>query len=560
LQDLIEKSSSHKKVVRERGYWQQAVFSFPPDWIVCSVIGCAALCFNLYRLSMPSIWFDEALSIERARQPLGVLWKIIFTTQPNMAFYYLVLHFWLQGTQLLGLLPDEVVVRLPSTIFAVLSAIVLYLTGRRFLGRMAGVVSTGLYIINALQLTYAQETRSYSLQLLLTCLTWYALFAALSAHKRRWGWWICYCLATALAVYTHIFSILILSAHVITYGCLLILPNYWYKQTRRECIIFIASLTCIVILLIPLIIVSRQGAKTGWLPVPRLKDIESLFIALAGNNRAFLLFLALVYACGIFVVVRACKRWVVKQGKDQSPAQTLLVPQNKSQEETLLPQIMPALIGLLCWWLVPLVASYIISQGATRLFSTRYLVAIVPPLLLFAGGCVEVVPWRRIRFVLAAALLVAACFSVPYYYRSAQVENWKEVTFWLQHHARGDDGMVCYDNAQGCQLCIEYYLRAYPDGISFPADAPGAFPWVNYDLTNQTGDTEAAVDPAALARYGAHHTHLFFIVGRLSGNDHVARARSAQSWLDSHYAFEDQIVTRTVTIRLYSTNHKPPQQ
>ncbi|TMB85810.1 MAG: hypothetical protein E6J44_07605, partial [Chloroflexi bacterium] len=62
-------------------------------WILCVLIGGVALAFNLFRLGSKSLWFDEVLSVERARQSLPVLWQIIFATQPNMAFYYIFLHF-----------------------------------------------------------------------------------------------------------------------------------------------------------------------------------------------------------------------------------------------------------------------------------------------------------------------------------------------------------------------------------------------------------------------------------------------------------------------------------
>src|ERR1700738_1938271 len=57
-----------------------------------------ALGFNLYRLGTPSIWFDEAFSVELARQPLPLLWHIIFGLEPNMELYYLLLHGWLAVT------------------------------------------------------------------------------------------------------------------------------------------------------------------------------------------------------------------------------------------------------------------------------------------------------------------------------------------------------------------------------------------------------------------------------------------------------------------------------
>src|SRR5947208_12372211 len=53
-------------------------------WILCVLIGGTALGFNLYQLGSPSMWFDEILSVERARQTLAILWQIIFATQPNM--------------------------------------------------------------------------------------------------------------------------------------------------------------------------------------------------------------------------------------------------------------------------------------------------------------------------------------------------------------------------------------------------------------------------------------------------------------------------------------------
>ena len=37
-------------------------------WILCVLIGGVALAFNLFRLGSKSLWFDEVLSVERARQ------------------------------------------------------------------------------------------------------------------------------------------------------------------------------------------------------------------------------------------------------------------------------------------------------------------------------------------------------------------------------------------------------------------------------------------------------------------------------------------------------------
>src|SRR5215469_5743924 len=257
----------------------------PPDWLLCLAIGGIALGFNLYRLGDPSLWFDEILSVERARQSLPVLWHIIFTTQQNMALYYLLLHYWLSFTTLLGLHSSEFVVRFPSAIFAALGSMMVFLLGRRFMGAIGSMIGAGLYLLNVLQLVYAQETRSYSLQLLLICTGWYALFAALGlgsvpdspgkegqvvgpvVHGRTAGqyrWWLWYVVTMTLAIYAHLFSILILFAQVLTI-CIALVGQWRGKirgQTWFSLPAAVVSLVSIGVLSIPMLLAARHGSKT----------------------------------------------------------------------------------------------------------------------------------------------------------------------------------------------------------------------------------------------------------------------------------------------------------
>ena len=87
-EDAKQKSSFEHRM-------QRLVPSISYTWLLCILVGVIALGFNLYRLGTPSIWFDEAFSVELARQPLPLLWHIIWGPEPNMELYYLLLHFWL---------------------------------------------------------------------------------------------------------------------------------------------------------------------------------------------------------------------------------------------------------------------------------------------------------------------------------------------------------------------------------------------------------------------------------------------------------------------------------
>src|SRR6266516_4448179 len=260
-------------------------------WLLCIFIGVIALGFNLYRLGSPSIWYDEAFSVELARQPLPLVWHIIWGPEPNMELYYLLLHFWSGFTGFLGLHPTEFVVRFPSAVFAALSSVMVFLLGRRFLGITAGIVAAGLYLLNHLQLLYAQQTRSYSLQLLLICIAWYALFVALTQESHQKRWWACFIGATTLAVYAHLFSLLILLAQVIAFGGLLIMPGSWREKARHRVVAFIVSLVITGVLIIPMLLVSLHGSKTGWLPSPLLHDVYNLFLTISANSKLYLLLL-----------------------------------------------------------------------------------------------------------------------------------------------------------------------------------------------------------------------------------------------------------------------------
>ena len=96
--------------------WQKYL---PQRLILAGLLFSIALFFDLRHLGRPGIWFDEAFSVELARQPLPLLWHIIFGLEPNMELYYLFLHFWLALTGLF-IHPIEFVVRFPSAIFAAL--------------------------------------------------------------------------------------------------------------------------------------------------------------------------------------------------------------------------------------------------------------------------------------------------------------------------------------------------------------------------------------------------------------------------------------------------------
>src|SRR5579863_1442108 len=207
------------------------------DWPVILIV-LAALALNLYRLGTPSVWVDEAFSAELARLPVRNIWGAFTSSEPNMILYYLILHGWLGVLGKLGIPFTEFAIRLPSALFAAASAAIVLVIGRRFVSRNAGLVGAGLYILSGWQLTYAQQARGYSLQLLLICIAWYALFAALrNGDGRRWPWWVVYSATSALAVYTQAFTLFVILAQAVVFACLLLLRTTLWRARARQSVV-----------------------------------------------------------------------------------------------------------------------------------------------------------------------------------------------------------------------------------------------------------------------------------------------------------------------------------
>ncbi len=529
-------------LVRLLQIWQR----LPQRLILGGLVFCAALFFDLRHLGRPSIWFDEAFSVGLASQPLPLLWHIIFGLEPNMELYYLFLHFWLALTGLF-IHPIEFVVRFPSAIFAALSTVVVFLLGRRFTTTLGGLLAATLYLLNYVQLTYAQQTRAYSLQLLLICIAWYALLSlcASTTHPRRC--WSIYIAATVLAVYSHLFTFLVLLAQFIFVCAIVLVPNDWQQQTRQQLLSFAGSLLAIALLCIPMFLVTLQGAKTGWLPTPHSADVKYIIDLMSGDNQPYLKAMAFFCLLAVILVVGSIFLFRLSEKYERIFAGV--------QSWLEIRHYLPICLALLCWLVLPFLLSYGVSFTSLRLFSSRYLVVIIPGLCLLVALGVTTLRWRWVQCILALGLIALALSSVPYYYRSAQVEDWNSATHWLLNLYQPDDGLVCYDNSleQGCQVSVEYYLQAYPkNGAHFTADSPGAFSWQKYGPARPAGPDEA-VDPRALAAYGAKHSRLFFIQGRIRDDAAAAKAKAAQQWLDQHDQLISSIKTPTVTVRLYKT-------
>ena len=214
------------------------------------------------------------------------------------------------------------------------------------------------------------------------------------------------------------------------------------------------------------------------------------------------------------------------------------------------------LLALLCWLIIPAVASFIVSQGATRVFSVRYLVIIIPALVLTISTVVMLLRIWFLRVALIGAFLIPAVAGAISYYPNAQVEDWRTPTRWLEQHYQSGDGLISYNNnpQQGAQFPLQYYLHTDGSLADFDADTPGVVLWERLPQMDPFAHYQDALDPQALSRYAALHHRFFFVAGRLAGPDDVAKVQSTITWLGNHYQLLGESSDSTATVFLYSAS------
>ena len=110
---------------------------------------------------------DEIVSAAHARLDLAHLLNRITSHDPNMALYYVLLHFWVR---IFGY--TATALRSLSVVAGALAVPVTILLGRRLFGRPVGAVAGLLLAISPFFVHAEQTARSYALLVTLVALSW----------------------------------------------------------------------------------------------------------------------------------------------------------------------------------------------------------------------------------------------------------------------------------------------------------------------------------------------------------------------------------------------------
>ena len=408
--------------------------------------------------SRESLWRDEVASITVSERSIGAIIRLIERTDSNSGLYYLLLHYWMQPNA------SEGWGRAFSALFAVLTVPLTALLARHLFDARVAAIAGFILALNAFFLTYARELRGYSLALFLATLA--SLLFVLMVEKPSRVILVAYVLAGTLALYTNLFSMLMLFAHLLT---IFVLPR---TPARRA---LAAAQAGILLLLSPLVllILGQGSAQLSWIPRPTIPTLPKIvgkaaFEIAAGPYRPIELNWAttpewlLVLLYGLCVLGGIAALW-----------------RSRGDEER--PRLPWCHVFTVAWFALPPLILLLVSF-IKPLFVTRYFIECLPPFAILIA--VFLASRRRSLLTvalvacLASTMLIAAARSEREAYK---LEDLRAAAALVAQESRPGDA-IGYAPAFS-RLGFAYYLARSGKA---PSDLPYDFALAPYGTPEET--------------------------------------------------------------------------
>jgi Predicted membrane protein len=411
-------------------------------WLRLDLLGVSLAVFlatalAFFRLGSESIWLDEGMSIEIARN-WPHMWQVLPDYQANMWLYYILLHFWLK----LGL--SEFLVRIPSAVFAIATVPVSYVLGVRLFGSRVAIITAFMLAVNVFFIHYAQEARSYSLLLFLVTLSSFLFVKCI--ERPSLSLWVGYIVSSVLAIYAHFFGALAIGAQAISLVFLRPRDIPWRGA--------VSSYLTIALLLLPALLfaLSHGTGNIDWIERPTAMKLYKTLKALAGGAPTLVLVYIPLCLVAFISVVQISRR--VKSGLETWRYAFPLI-----------------------WLLAPLVVAFSFSSLGKPIFISRYLILCLPPFVLLTALGLSTLRKQWLVIAFLTIFLGSSGRSLVKFYMEQDKENWRGATSFVLSEAKPGDAVLFY--AYFVRFPFEYYIERFNEPNNYPtllelAPAPDA--------------------------------------------------------------------------------------
>ncbi|MGL4598964.1 MAG: glycosyltransferase family 39 protein [Bacteroidia bacterium] len=271
--------------------------SFFKSWLF--VIAILALVVRLWNLGSESITADEVSALLRLQYAsFGEMLENGVRPDGHPAFVQILLWFW---THLFG--DSEWVVRLPFALAGTGAVIFTGYIGKKWFGQTAGLLAAACLALLEFSIMYSQLARPYAFGLffgLWAVLAWTNLLCAEKPSRKHV---FVYALATALAMYTHYFSFLLVV--LVGFSGLFLMRSHNWKM-------YLSAGVLAVLLWLPHLSFSLTQIQTGgvggpggWLAAPTPDFIAQHFYVTWNHSWKLVLIFLGIGILGFFMSGKA---------------------------------------------------------------------------------------------------------------------------------------------------------------------------------------------------------------------------------------------------------------
>lgn len=444
-----------------------------------------AWAWRLLGLTSQSLWRDEIDSLRFATRPLPAVLAAFTRPGENGPLFYLLLRPWLAAAG-----RSEFALRFPSVLMGVLAIPLIFLWGNYLFGRRGGLwgglLTALLLAVNPYHLWYSQEARMYALIVLIVMLSlWFFKEAVTKGGLWRWALWY---LFVSVGFYIHVLAVLALALQIVWF---LILPR-WRQRWRSVA----AAFALLILPYLPLIgwqwtLLTDVNFRTGHAFVPLSKLLLTLFT---------------VQIQGIL----SASRWFFALPIFLLGAAFLLPPLRK---KTL------ALLG--SWWLLPPLLFFLITL-ITPLFTDRYMIWILPALLLLlALGGVQIA--RQNRWLALALVLGLVFFQLN--------QGWRQMNQPIKPDIRA---AAAYISPRRGPDELTIFLMPYIH-FTYRYYDPGNYPWAEAPYANRSPDDSLV--PEHLQKLTAGYAGVWLVESEAAFYD---RNGLIHAWLNENADLVDE--------------------
>jgi mannosyltransferase len=416
--------------------------------LLCVLALAAAV--RLHQIDAQSLWLDEAYTYARAAMaPAQSIAASI--EKSHVPTYFLFMHYWL----LLG--DDELMLRLPSLIFGVLTVLAAFVLGRVAAGLRVGLVTALLVALAPYQVLYGQEARMYTMltfaaTVAMAGLVWLLRQSEQACeplwHRSTWRtgqtvrWaWLAYVGGTVLTLYLHNAAVFFAATCGLCGGVLLVACRG--RRLRWLANWAIANLAVLAVwsLWAPTLLVQTgKVARRFWPDPPTTKQIVRTLAEIYTLSDRRLWVMALFGALCVL-------GWFALRKQPRLAAGLAL-----------LAFVAPVLVLLV--------------SLAKPMFLTRIMMWAAMPFFVLVACGVFALPWRLAPAVWLAALLALAGVNLERYYADQDKPPWKQIAREL--HALYRPGALILTPGSQERTSLSYYWNRRTDPIpAVPTSSAG---------------------------------------------------------------------------------------